>query len=130
MDANTGDDSKKIQGDIKYQNKTAHVNFHGHKIQLLSIDSTQTQATIIGTGTFDIKDHEDDMKKVPPAQFTFLVTVVDPDKKGIHDQLTITIFDATNKVVYHDAGTVKGHIEIHKSTEQNGHENDKGKSEK
>ena len=130
LDANTGDDSKKIQGDIEYQNKTAHVNFHGHKIQLLSIDSTQTQATIIGTGTFDIKDHEDEKKKAPPAQFTFLVTVVDPDKKGIHDQLTITIFDATNKVVYHDAGTVKGHIEIHKSTEHNGHENDKGKSEK
>jgi type VI secretion system Hcp family effector len=144
LDAHTDDNNKKLGGSFNYQDKAAHLNFHGNTITLLSIDSTQSQATIIGSGSFatknqegdnknqegDNKNQEGDNKKSPAPKLTFLATIVDPDKKGTHDQISVTITDSTGKVVYHNSGTVSGHIEIHKATEKNqdDHNNEKDKS--
>lgn len=110
FEVNSSSDNK-VKGNIEYQDKSVKFELHSNSILFLSVDPTVTQATFMGFATGG--DHDDDKKNAAPT-LTFTVSVTDPDKTGNHDIFSITVIDSSNKIVYDNSGTVKGHIEIHK----------------
>ncbi|MDE1813381.1 MAG: HYR domain-containing protein [Thaumarchaeota archaeon] len=104
------DKTNSIRGNLEYQDKYVKLNLHSNDISFLSVDSTTSQATIVGITDYDRHDKHG----IHGINYTFLVTISDPDKTGQHDTFSITVTDSTGKVVYQNTGTVKGHIEIHK----------------
>ncbi len=95
-----------IQGTFEYHDRYVRLDLESNKINFLSVDPTGTQATFVGTGTYDRHDKHD-------AADTFLVSVTDPDKRGTHDTFSITVTDSSGNIVYQNSGVTKGHIEIH-----------------
>lgn len=95
-----------IQGTLEYHDRYVRLDLESHKISFLSVDPTGTQATFVGTGSYDRHERHD-------TTDTFLVSVTDPDRTGTHDTLSITVTDGSGNIVYQNSGTAKGHIEIH-----------------
>lgn len=121
--------TKSIKGELEYHDKSAKLNVHSEKITFLSVDTTVSQATFLGSLDLD-KNHKG---------YSFIATISDPDKKGDHDKFSITISDNLGKVIYQKSGNVKGHIEIHKffdkddksdSGVNHNNDNDKNKGKK
>lgn len=108
----TSDVSKtdQIKGNFEYSDKYVKLNLNSNNISLLSVGTTTSQATFVGTGSYDRHDKHDRND----AADTFLVSISDPDKTGQHDTLSITVTNSTGNVIYQNSGTVKGHVEIHK----------------
>lgn len=108
------------KGNLEYHDKSAKITLDGNKVSFLSVDPTITQATFVGNGTLDNHNNDnnknDDKSKndVNHHGYTFIASIIDPDKTGDHDVFSITITDSSGKVLYHNSGNVKGHIEIHK----------------
>ena len=95
--------TKTIRGELEYHDKSTKINLHSEKITFLSVDTTVSQATFLGSLDLD-KKHKG----------SFIAIISDPDKKGENDKFSIAVSDDTGKVIYQKSGNVKGHIEIHK----------------
>ncbi|HJU14777.1 MAG TPA: HYR domain-containing protein [Candidatus Nitrosotalea sp.] len=104
------DKNDSIRGTLEYHDKYVKLNLHSNNVSFLSVDSTTSQATIVGTTNYDRHDKHSN----EGTSYAFLTTISDPDKTGEHDTFSITVTDSTGNVVYQNSGTVKGHIEIHK----------------
>ncbi|MDE1819020.1 MAG: hypothetical protein KGI19_10515, partial [Thaumarchaeota archaeon] len=113
FEVRSGDDKDKINGHLEYYDKSTKFRLESDKISFLSVDTTTSQATFMGQST-ENGDREDDKKTSSASVLTFLVSVADRDKTGIHDIFTITVTDSYGRTVYVNSGTVSGHIEIHK----------------
>ncbi|MDE1771012.1 MAG: hypothetical protein KGI28_10760, partial [Thaumarchaeota archaeon] len=107
-------------GNLEYQDKSANMKFHSDKISFLSVISTSSEATIVGTTNDDMQDKSG----TQGSNHTFLATISDPDKTGNHDTFSIVVTGSTGNVVYQKSGTVQGHIEIHKINNEEDHKND------
>ncbi|MDE1863194.1 MAG: HYR domain-containing protein [Thaumarchaeota archaeon] len=105
------DKANPIRGTFAYQDRYVKLELHSNKISYLSVDPTTSQATFVGTGTYD-RHYGHDRHDIRDTADTFLVSVTDPDKTGDHDTFSITVTNSTGYIVYQNSGAVKGHIEI------------------
>ena len=115
-----------IKGTLEYHDRYVRLDLQSHNMTFLSVDSTGTQATFVGTGTYDRHEMHGDHKghDMRDIADTFLVSLSDPDKTGDHDMFSITVTNSTGNVIYQNSGTVKGHIEIHNSDTGKGNHDD------
>ena len=95
-------DGKTFKGELEYNDKHTHTVVHDTKMTFLSVSPDLKGASFGGNA------------KVANQDVKVLASVTDPDKNGNHDQFSITISDSSGKIIYHNSGTVKGHVEIHK----------------
>ncbi len=98
-----------MHGTFEYHDRHVRMDLESNSISFLSVDPTETQAMFVGVGTHDRHDKDG----AHATAYTFLVSVTDPDKKGDHDTLSITVTNSTGNVIYQNSGNVHGHIEIH-----------------
>ena len=136
-----------IKGNLDYHDKSANIKLHGDNMSFLSMNTNMTQATFVGTANLDNNtdnksdtgnNHNDDKSKSDDnhGNYTFIASITDPDKTGDHDVFSSTITNSSGKVLYHNSGNVKGHIEIHKFADKDDksdsgvhHNNDNGKND-
>lgn len=102
------DKANPIHGVFEYHDQIARLHLESNNITFLSVDPTISQATFVGTGTYDRHDRHD----IHGTAGTFLISISDPDKTGDHDTFSITVTNSTGYAVYQNSGAVKGHIEI------------------
>lgn len=114
IDVRSDRDISMTRGNLEYHDKSANIKLHSDNASFLSIGTTMTQATFVATGTLDNGTDNDKLSSNANRHYTFIASVVDPDKTKVHDQFSITITNSSGNVVYQNSGTVKGHIEISK----------------
>jgi hypothetical protein len=104
------DKTYSITSNLDYNDRYAKLDLDSNNVSFLSVDTTTSQATFVGTGDYDRHDKHDRHDTAD----TFIVTISDPDKTGSRDTFSIIVTDPTGNVIYQNSGTVNGHIEIHK----------------
>ncbi len=103
-----------IRGTFEYHDRYVKLDLHSSRVSFLAVGQSVSNATMAGTTSYDRHDRHERHGQ----DYGFVATISDPDKSGEHDTFAITVTNSTGYVVYHNSGTVKGHIEIHKFSDR------------